>query len=147
MEHFLKRHEDRIIGIITGFDRILFRGTLRSISHLDGMNIFLSSKRVLLKDFSKYVQELSGQVKQHLQQVADKAGRPMVYVKSPKLSKEEIAKQIKEKDQVEQGLICVIGCVEICQSFGIRKDGEKKRIKLISEYRQCLHYYFYYMDI
>src|SRR5207237_3469107 len=70
----------------------------------------------------------------------------MVYVKSPKLSKEEIAKQIKEKDQVEQGLICVIGCVEICQSFGIRKDGEKKRIKLISEYRQCLHYYFYYMD-
>jgi len=146
MEHFLKRHEDRISGIITGFDRILFRGTLRSISHMDGMNIFLSSKRVLLKDFSKYVQELSGQVKQHVQQVADKAGRPMVYVKSPKLSKEDIAKQIKEKDQVEQGLICVIGCVEICQSFGIRKDGEKKRIKLISEHRQCLHYYFYYMD-
>jgi hypothetical protein len=33
MERFVTRYPDRIVGILTGFDRMLFRGTLRSISH------------------------------------------------------------------------------------------------------------------
>jgi hypothetical protein len=33
MERFLKRHEDRIVGTITGFDRILFRGSFRSFEY------------------------------------------------------------------------------------------------------------------
>ena len=37
MERFLTRHKDRIIGTITGFDRMLFRGTLRCISHCQGL--------------------------------------------------------------------------------------------------------------
>jgi hypothetical protein len=31
MERFLKRYKDRLVGSIAGFDRLLFRGTLRSI--------------------------------------------------------------------------------------------------------------------
>lgn len=31
MERFVTRYQDRIAGILTGFDRMLFRGTLRSI--------------------------------------------------------------------------------------------------------------------
>jgi len=32
MEQFLNRHKDTIYGVISGFDRVLFRGTIRSIS-------------------------------------------------------------------------------------------------------------------
>jgi hypothetical protein len=32
MERFLDRHKDDILGTLSGYDRILFRGTLRSIS-------------------------------------------------------------------------------------------------------------------
>jgi hypothetical protein len=31
MERFLERHQGRIVGILSDFDRMLFRGTLRSI--------------------------------------------------------------------------------------------------------------------
>ena len=31
MERFLERHKDRIIGVLSGFDRVLFRGSLRAI--------------------------------------------------------------------------------------------------------------------
>jgi hypothetical protein len=42
MENLLNRHKDSIVGVLSCFDRVLFRGTLRSISHLDGMKVFLS---------------------------------------------------------------------------------------------------------
>ena len=59
MKRFLERHRDRITGTLSGFDRMLFRGTLRSITHVKGLQIFLSSQHVLLKDFSPYVLRLS----------------------------------------------------------------------------------------
>lgn len=48
MERFLARHSSRIAGIVSGFDRLLFRGTLRSISYVEGMDRFLASQRILL---------------------------------------------------------------------------------------------------
>src|SRR6266498_2456589 len=63
MKRFLKRHEDRISGTIAGFDRVLFRGNLSSICHLEGMDKFLSSQRVLYKDFKPFVEKVSNRVK------------------------------------------------------------------------------------
>ena len=59
MERFLARYGDRIVGSIAGFDRILFRGSLLSICHRKGMDVFLASQRVLYKDFGAFVQNLS----------------------------------------------------------------------------------------
>ena len=42
MEQFLNRHNDSISGVLSGFDCILFRGTLRSISYVEGMQTFLN---------------------------------------------------------------------------------------------------------
>jgi hypothetical protein len=146
MERFLERHAGRIVGVLSGFDRVLFRGTLRSISHLTGMDMFLSSQRVLYKDFGAYVNKLSEQLKTHAAMVAERAGRPLRYVASCEESKEEIARKILEQDRVEEGLVCVLTCVEPCQTFSIRKDRERKRLRLATEPRKCLHVYFYYVD-
>lgn len=43
MERFVKRYADRIVGSIAGFDRILLKGNLSSICHVEGMDRFLSS--------------------------------------------------------------------------------------------------------
>ena len=42
MERFVTRYHDRIVGILTGFDRMRFRGTLRSISNADGLQIWMN---------------------------------------------------------------------------------------------------------
>ena len=44
MKRFLERHSDRITGTLSGFDRVLFRGTLRSIAHVSGLEQFRSHK-------------------------------------------------------------------------------------------------------
>lgn len=146
MERFLKRHEDRIEGIISGFDRVLFRGTLRSISHVRGMDIFLSSQHVLYKDFGAFVQRLTSQIKAHAEEIAAKHGRPLQYLSSSKIRKEDLARKIMLQDKITHGLICIFSCLEPCQSFVIGKDRKAKKLFLKSVERKCLHLYFYYID-
>jgi hypothetical protein len=146
MERFLERHPSRIVGVLSGFDRMLFRGTLRSICHLTGMDRFLSSQRVLYKDFGAYVNQLSEQLKDHAESVARRAGRPFRYVASAEESKEEIARKVLEENPIQEGLVCVLTCVEPCRTFSIRKDPARKRLRLVGEPRKCLRVYFYYVD-
>jgi hypothetical protein len=146
MKRFLERHRDRITGTLSGFDRMLFRGTLRSITYVKGLEIFLYSHRVLMKEFGSYVISLSQRLVEHAKQLASKAGRPYIYLPSSKDSKEELALQIVARDGLKQGLICVFACVEPCQSFDLRKDAATKHLKLVSKERKCLHLYFYYLD-
>ncbi len=51
MERFLRRHASRLLGSISGLDRDLFRGVLRSISYVRGLDYFMGSQRVGFKDF------------------------------------------------------------------------------------------------
>ena len=146
MERFLKRYEDRIIGIISGFDRILIRGTLRSISYSKGMDKFLGSHQVLYTKYGEFVEMQSEELKKHAKEIAANAGRTYQYLASPKQSKEELAKAIAEKESIQEGLICVLASVEQCQSFGLRKDKASAKVRLITQTRQCQHLYFYYLD-
>jgi hypothetical protein len=60
MEQFIERYPGVATGILHGFDRVLFRGTLRSISYLEGIKAFLAARRVLWKDFPAFAQRLTG---------------------------------------------------------------------------------------
>jgi hypothetical protein len=146
MERFRHRHSDRIIGTLSGFDRILFRGTLRSLSYLQGMDKFLGSQRVLYKDFGAFAERLSDQVKAQAEAVARRHQRPLVYLESAQQSKEDIAHAIREKDGIREGLVCVLTCVEPCHSYFLRKDKERKWLHLAKGPRKCLHIYYYFVD-
>jgi hypothetical protein len=117
MGQFLNHHKDTIYGVISGFDRVLFRGTLRSISYVDGMRAFLSSQNILLKDFGDFVLKKSNQIKECAEAFAHHHERPFQYVAFPSKSKEEIARAIMQRDGITDGLICVLYCVEPCQSY------------------------------
>ncbi|NIR50118.1 hypothetical protein GWO43_16570, partial [candidate division KSB1 bacterium] len=143
MEHFLTRHKNYISGVLSGFDRVLFRGTLRSISYLEGMKTFLEVHQVLLKDFGAFVLKQSNHLKEHAKAFAERHGRPYQYIQSSSVSKEQVAKGIMEQARITNGLICVLSCVEPCQSYATRKDRESKKLQLIPAKRKCLHFYFY----
>lgn len=146
MERFLKRHEGRIKGIISGFDRILFRGALRSINYSQGLEIWLSSRGILMKNFAPYAEGLSQRLKEHARKLAERQGRPFIYLESSKQSKEDVARGIMQKQGIKKGLICVLSCVELCRSYTVRKDWKAKLIGMLLLERKCLHLYFYYFD-
>jgi len=84
MERFVQRRQSRITGVLSGFDRLLFRGSLRSISYRNGMDIFLSSQCVLHKNFGPFAERISGRLKEHAQALTRKQRRPFRYPASPK---------------------------------------------------------------
>ena len=59
MDSFLQRHAGDVIGVLSGFDRLLFRGTLRSISYGDGLDCLLAVQRVKYRDFKAFAMGLS----------------------------------------------------------------------------------------
>ena len=146
MERFLQRHQGRVYGVLSGFDRIVFRGTLRSLSFVEGMDRFLSSQRVLYKDFKVFAEGLSKRLKAQAEAIAQKHGRPLRYLESAQISKEELARSIMAKDGIQEGLVCVLTCVEPCFSYFLCKDAERKLLKLVGGQRKCLHVYFYFVD-
>lgn len=145
MERFMKRHDDRIVGIIAGFDRMVFRGTLMALAYANGMGRYLWKHKVAYKDFGAFAQKLSDRIRAHAERVAQEQGRPYRYLESAKDSKEEIAREIMQEDRIQEGLVCVLSCIEPCQSFSLR--GQRAQgLRLVGRERKCLHVYFYYRD-
>lgn len=146
MESFLQRHAGSVTGALCGWDRIRFRGTLRLVANAAGMNAFLAHLGVLLKDFKRYAVEVTGQVRRATEALAGAAGRPLKYLASPSACKEDVARGIAARDQVAEGLICVLSAVEVLWSYDIRRDRASQALKLVPATRKCLHYYHYFID-
>jgi len=135
------------MGRLCGFDRLVFRGTLRAlVLRQYGMARYLWANRVLLKDFGEHAAGLSDRIKEASEKLAAQAGRPMRYLASSAANKEAIAREIAKADGIEHGLICILSAVEPCWSFGIVRDRAGKRLMLAAQQRKCLHLYHYHLD-
>lgn len=146
MRSFFARHQSRVKGVLSGFDRIRFRGTIRWLSSLRGMGTWLSQKGVLLKDFRSYAMGLTDRIKETTQKVAEGAGRPLEYLASSTIRKEDYAREIAERDGVTSGLVCVLTAVEPCMTFSVGPNRERRQLELRYHQAKCLHHYFYVID-
>ena len=146
MEQFIQHYGKDIIGHLSGFDRLVLRGTLRTLAVKNGMFHYLWQVKVLLKDFGKFVQEKSAQLKAASLAEAQRQHRPIIYLQSPQESKEVVARQIAQRDRIQQGLIAVLTAVEPCQSYEVFRNREGKKLELQPRVRKCLFLYHYWID-
>lgn len=143
MKRFIRRHADEISGVLSGFDRLRFRGTLLCLAHPQGMRSYLNSNNILLKDFKSYVEGATQLIVDHTKRLVKEFDRPYRFLASYRDSKEAIAAKIVERDKIEVGLICVLNAVESCYSYEVRRVAETRRLELIGRQQKCGHYYFY----
>jgi len=145
MREFIANHGEEIAGVLSGFDRLVFRGTLRSISYPQGMMNYLWAQQVRLTEFGGHVQRVSERLKQGWRRKAEALGRPVQYLASAGESKEHVARAIQEREKISEGLVCALSCVEPCQSFEVYQNRETRRLELVSRRRKCLFLYEYWM--
>lgn len=146
MNHFMQKYEQDTTGVLSGFDRLVLRGTLRALAMTGGMMSFLSRMGILLKDFGGYVHRTSERLKEASCEMARRLERPIQYLPSAATRKEEVARQIAQRDAICEGLICVLTCVEPCRSYEIHRDRKIKKLVLEPRLRKCLHLYHYWVD-
>jgi hypothetical protein len=111
-----------------------------------GMMAFLWKRQTLLKDFGAFAEATSKRVKEASCQAALDRGRPIEYLQSSRTDKEAIARQIASRDNVTQGLIAVLTCVEPCMSYEIYRNRETQHLELKPRIRKGLHVYQYFID-
>jgi hypothetical protein len=131
-------------GILAGFDRVRFRATLRLLFQPAAMEVYLQACGVLIKHFKPFAEKITQRIRHAAWHAAEAAGRPVRYLSSPHISKEELARQIAREDGIASGLIAVFSAVEPCLSYTVRGDRETKEIHLVLENRKCTHLYHYY---
>jgi hypothetical protein len=78
MHEFIAKHRDQVIGTLSGFDRLVFRGTLRSIAFPEGFSHYLYKNAVLLKHYAAHVKLVSARLKKASLAVAEALKRPIV---------------------------------------------------------------------
>jgi hypothetical protein len=145
MEPFISKHADDVIGALSGFDRLVFRGTLRMLAHRGGMMTYLWAVQVLLKHFAHHAEALTNQLREASEVAARRSGRPIRYLPSSVTNKEQIAREIAAADGITKGLICILTAVEVCQTYELVRDRESKHLNLEPRRRKCLHLYHYYI--
>jgi hypothetical protein len=144
MYRFLQQHAADVTGVLSGFDRLRFRGTLRLIANARGLMSLMAHLGVRCKDFKPFALGVSARVRAAVEQVAAAAGRPVQYLKSWTADKEQLGRALARRDGIEAGLIGVWGAVEGCRSFDLRSDKPRGLLLVEPAVRKCQHYYLYY---
>jgi hypothetical protein len=143
MHSFLTRFASRISGVLNGFDRLFFRGTLRNLAHCRGLQHYLWIHRIPYKDFAAHSLEVTARLEEASLRQARQQGRELRYLNSAQDRKEDIARAIAARDRIRSGLICVLRSVDPCRSFAIHKNRDTQKLEITYRQRKCLHLYHY----
>ena len=136
-------YHDKLQGSITGFDRIRFRGTLRCLSTITGILVFLSAIGKLLKEFNSMVLGITGKIIGCAQWQCTQA-LPFIWLGKTE-DKDTLAKaELSKKTSGYHGLICVFSALECCVSPKVFGNKETKKIELKYQPTKCRHLYFYF---
>ena len=144
VESFLAEHGADVTGVISGFDRLRLRGSLRWLYQPSFMKRYLCEARVRLKDFGAYATGVSHRVRAAAHAFAAREHRPVRYLHSTAVSKEELARTLAERDRVREGLIGLFDIVEPCLTYFVRGDHATHQLRLELRPGKCLHHYFYF---
>jgi hypothetical protein len=134
-----------ITGVLSGFDRLVFRGSLLPLMREGGMFFFLQRAGVRLLDFKDFVTRTSDRVKQAAYAEAAKLDRPIRYLESSDSNKEKLAERVLAERPIDRGLICVLTAVEPCISFEYHRSPDPEQRGLRRRQKKCLHLYKYYL--
>jgi len=143
MLSFLTKFASLVRGVLSGFDRLFFCGTLRGLSHTRGLQNYLWTHHIPFKDFAAHSLEVSARLEKASLQAAQELKREIRYLNSAQHRKEDIAREIAARDHIRSGLICVLRSVDPCMSFQINKNYKTHKLEIHYRQRKCLHLYHY----
>lgn len=143
MHSFLTRFAALVTGVLSGFDRLFFRGYLRNLTRPGGLKKYLWANQILLKEFDHHCQEVTARLEASSLRLAQQLGREVRYLNYSDVRKDEMARKIAARDHITAGPICVLRSVDPCMSFQITRNPTTKKLEVRYRPRKCIHLYHY----
>lgn len=140
MQEFINKYGAEISGVLNGFDRLVFRGTLRRLNYgywdeelqsvvALGMEQYLGQNKILFKGYRDHVKRVSQRVKEASVAPFVKRGLPSVFLRDPSADKESLAREIAREEGVKSGLVCALAAVEPTPTYEHRGTHMVHRVK------------------
>ncbi len=148
MQQFIEKYRSQIQGVLTGWDRLILRGSLRRLNYgwwderlgvfvAKGMEEYLWQNKVLFKYYAQHVKQASERVKTESLEAFKRQNLSVVFLRSPSVNKEKLARQLAAKQGIESGPVCAISALEPSPTF------EHRGTHIIRRERPCHVLYHY----
>ena len=140
MHEFINKYRAEINGTLSGFDRLVFRGSLRRLDYgrwdrnlnafaASGMEQYLWQNKILFKDYLDHVRNVSQRVKKASVKPFQELGLPVEYLRDPSTDKDAMARRLAAGGKLTGGLVCALSTVEPSPSFEHRGTHMVRRIR------------------
>ena len=114
--------------MLNGFDRLVARGSLRRLNYgmwdqslsatvARGMEQYLGQIKILFKDYAEQVKGVSEQLKRASLRPFEEQKLPVLFLRSPSVGKEELARRMAPEKKISRGLVCAFSTLEVSPTF------------------------------
>jgi hypothetical protein len=104
MKQFIAKLGDQIQGTLSGLDRIVFRGSLRRLTHSQGRKMYPIQNNILCKQYQDHVKKVSRDLKDASLEPFRQQQLPIQHISSPKADQEQIARAFAAERNIRPAL-------------------------------------------
>jgi hypothetical protein len=139
-------YADKILGVISCYDRVVIQGTLPSFCYAQGMSAFLSFNEIRIFDYPRFAEPLRDELRDNADQIAREKGLEIEFIRKKNFRKEDRIRDILKERGNHPGLVHIFSAMEPCQTYKPWHDKKTHQTFLKPDNGKCLHYYFYFID-
>jgi hypothetical protein len=143
VQRFLSRFGSLVSGVLSGFDRLIFRGLLRRLCYTEGLEGFLAYRDICRKDFGEHAERWTELTKKLSLKPAIEQGVHFENLTSSAIDKGAIAQRLLREKGNASGPVCVLTAVEPCTIWNAHRSRELQRIVFDRRQGRCQHIYHY----
>lgn len=103
----------------------------------EGMEVYLLKNRILFKDYAQHVKQVSERLKDASLKPFREQELPVVFLRSPSVDKEALARKLAAENKIGSGLVCAFSTLEPSPTF------EHRGTHIIRRERPCHALYHY----
>ncbi len=140
MKQFIARFENQIQGTLSGFDRVVFRGSLRRLTHPQGMKMYLIQNGILCKQYQDHVKRVSQELKEASLEPFRRQQLLVQHVYDPKADKDAMARAVAAERGIREGNVCALTAMELSPTF------QHEKTDMAVRWRPNLVIYHYQID-
>ena len=146
MQLLTERYRERLVGVLSCYDRVIITGTLPGACYAAGMTSFLHSRGIRIFDYARFAEPLRERIRAAAEAAATTAGAAMQHLNKAHIRKEDVVAAVLKDRGDQPGLVHIISAMEACESYRPWHDKQTGKTFLKPDAGKCLHYYFYFID-
>lgn len=147
MTSLTERYADKILGVLSCYDRVVITGTLLPWGTAKGMTAYLYSQGIRIFDYEEFAKPFNGALTENAKRLAEEHGLEIEFIRKVKtFRKEDRIKEVLAKRGQHPGLVHIFSAMETCSSYKPWHDKQTHKTFLKPDIGKCLHYYFYFID-